>query len=412
MRNTEYMVELDRVSKRYDHGHKTLSEAIARWLPGGGAAKAGEGQAKDFWSIRDLGFAVAKGETLGVIGANGSGKSTLLKLIAGITHPTEGCVRTRGRVGSLIELGAGFNPALTGRENVYLNGAVLGLTRKEIEECYEPIVTFAGLGEFLEMPVKYYSSGMYAKLGFAIASHIRADVILMDEILAVGDASFQRQCYKKFQDIRESATVIIVSHDLSAVQKVCSRVLWLDKGQLRCDGDPEKVVGEYLESVLRERGKADGQRERMESVAVERRSGTGEVEIMKVSICDENSCSRTAFQTFDGVIIRIRYRVRGSVKDLGFGVKLCTDDNVFLHGTNTFLQNMSCVLRAAEGEVALRYAALPLLAGRYWLTVGATSGNDWSVPYDLRERICPFEVVTSRGDGGAVYFEHHWESYD
>jgi ABC-2 type transport system ATP-binding protein/lipopolysaccharide transport system ATP-binding protein len=203
----------------------------------------------EVWSLRDVDLDVAEGEAVGLLGRNGAGKSTMLKVLTRITDPTSGTVRTRGRVGALLEVGTGFHPELTGRENVYLNGAVLGMARSEIDRQYDAIVDFSGVERFLDTPVKRYSSGMYLRLAFAVAAHLQADIMVVDEVLAVGDAEFQRKCLGKMADIeRAGRTVVFVSHNLDAIQRLCPRSVWLEQGRVALSGPTPEVLDAYLSS--------------------------------------------------------------------------------------------------------------------------------------------------------------------
>lgn len=410
MRASDVVIEFEQVSKRYDRRSATLRDSLSRLFHGRCRTEGGEAVAtgSEFQAVKDVSFAVLRGETLGVIGANGAGKSTILKLIAGITAPTSGRIAVHGQVASLIELGAGFNQELTGRENIVLNGAVLGVSQREIERDFDRIAAFSGLGEFLDVPVKYYSSGMYAKLGFSVAVHVRADILLTDEILAVGDAVFQRQSIEKFRELKVSTTVVFVSHDLPLVERLCTRVLWFKRGRLECDGEPRKVIDAYLESVQREETRGLKDDVLPGSDAKGKRSGSGEMEILEVATCNGQGQLRKVFRTFDELVVRIRYRVNGPVRNPGFGVNICTQDNVFVQGTNTFNQGYRVKMAQEIGTIEVRYPNLPLMAGLYWLTVGATSNNDWTAPYDLCERVQTFEVMKTGPEGGVVCFDHSW----
>jgi ABC-type polysaccharide/polyol phosphate transport system ATPase subunit len=242
-------IELDRVSKRYRLGHRTnlreaLSAAVTRPL-------RGPSTRDELWSLRDVSFEVGDGESLGIVGRNGAGKSTVLKILAGITAPTSGMSRTRGRVAPLLEVGTGFHPELTGRENVYLNGAVLGMSRRDITRRFSDIVEFSGVERFLDTPVKRYSSGMYLRLAFSVAAHLEPDVLVVDEILAVGDAEFQRRCLGRMHEAeQEGRTLVFVSHDLDSLARLCPRSLWLDAGRVRQAGATSDVVRGYLADGL------------------------------------------------------------------------------------------------------------------------------------------------------------------
>jgi ABC-2 type transport system ATP-binding protein/lipopolysaccharide transport system ATP-binding protein len=247
-------IELENVSKRYllgeDYGPgRTLREAITSSLRH--VLRRGSHDREELWSLRDISFSVEEGEALGVIGRNGAGKSTLLKVLTRITEPTSGVARTRGRVGALLEVGAGFHWELTGRENIYLNGAILGMTRREIDTQFDAIAAFAGMERFLDTPVKRYSSGMYLRLAFSIAAHLAAEILLVDEVLAVGDMEFQRKCLGKMDEVgRSGRTVVFVSHNLDAIAKLCPRTVWLDRGRIQAIGPTEQIIEEYLGSAI------------------------------------------------------------------------------------------------------------------------------------------------------------------
>jgi ABC-2 type transport system ATP-binding protein/lipopolysaccharide transport system ATP-binding protein len=250
-------IEVSGVSKRYRVGAKaatSLREAITDRL----SWRSDSDPTRDVWSLRDVSFEVATGEVIGVVGRNGAGKSTLLKILARITEPTKGLSRTRGRVASLLEVGTGFHNELTGRENVYLNGAILGLTRREISARFDAIVDYSGVGRFIDTPIKRYSSGMYLRLAFAVAAHVEPDILIVDEVLAVGDAEFQRKCLAGMSTVgAQGRTVVLVSHDLDAIARLCPRTLWLDGGVLRKDGDTEAVLDAYLRTTREEQAGAN-----------------------------------------------------------------------------------------------------------------------------------------------------------
>jgi ABC-type polysaccharide/polyol phosphate transport system ATPase subunit len=233
------VITFDNVSKKFRRGQKLLlKEAlIDLFLPD---------KLEDFWALKDVSFEIKKGETIGIIGNNGSGKSTILKLIAGVMFPTKGNVTVKGRISPLIELGAGFHSELTGRENIYLNGAILGLTKKQIDERFSDIVAFSELSDFIDTPVKHYSSGMYMRLGFSVAVHTDPEILLIDEIFAVGDTSFQEKCFKKMEEFKKNnVTIIFVTHDISIVESFCEKAIFINKGQLENIGDAKQIVKEY-----------------------------------------------------------------------------------------------------------------------------------------------------------------------
>jgi ABC-type polysaccharide/polyol phosphate transport system ATPase subunit len=247
-------VQLEHVSKRYVLGQRlnareALSAAAARII---GRSSS---PSREIWSLRDVSFSLGDGEALGIVGANGAGKSTVLKILANITAPTAGVSRTRGRVAALLEVGTGFHPELTGRENIYLNGAILGMSRSDITRRFDQIVDFSGVERFLDTPVKRYSSGMYLRLAFAVAAHLEPDVLVVDEILAVGDAEFQRKCIVRMHEAEEEGrTLVFVSHDLETLSKLCERSLWLESGRIRDAGATEAIVRDYLASTMLDHG--------------------------------------------------------------------------------------------------------------------------------------------------------------
>ena len=256
----EVAIKAESVGKRYwlgtGHHEDSLGRKIDRLAKApfrralGRGAPESDGDAEEFWALRDISLELPKGEILGLIGPNGSGKSTLLKMLSNITPPTEGRITLRGRVGTLLEVGTGFHPELTGRENVYLNGAILGMRRQEIDALFDEIVEFSGIDRFLDTPVKRYSSGMFVRLAFAVAAHLDTEILLVDEVLAVGDTEFQRKCLGKIDDVaRGGRTIIFVSHNLTAVQRLCTRSIWLDKGSMVDSGPTPQVVTQYLKQV-------------------------------------------------------------------------------------------------------------------------------------------------------------------
>jgi ABC-type polysaccharide/polyol phosphate transport system ATPase subunit len=391
-------IRFEQVSKCYRRPRGSLVDLLGRRK---GQAQGG------LWALRSVSFTVPRGETLGIIGPNGAGKSTILKLIAGITAPTSGHVAVQGRVGTLIELGAGFHPDLTGRENVFLNGALMGLRRSEVEERFDEIVRFSGLEGFLDLPVKYYSSGMYAKLGFAVAAHVNAEILLTDEILAVGDAAFQRQCLKAFERLQAATTIVFVSHDLSAIRRVCSRVIWLRDGTIEAIGPPDRMIDAYLASLQPDR-EAQIPTARLAHSSGMRRWGTRQISIEAVGTYDGEGRPRTLFKPNDVMTVRIRYRICGPIADPGFCVNISSDDDLLIHGTNTFVDGVTLKMADEVGILEVRYSRLPLLSGTYWLAVGATSANDWSRVYDFIDRVERFEVISLRPDGGMICIEHDW----
>jgi lipopolysaccharide transport system ATP-binding protein len=382
-------------------------------------------------ALDDVSFEVARGEAFGIVGGNGSGKSTLLKLIAGILKPTSGSLSTSGRVAALIELGAGFHPEISGKENVYINGAVMGLSRREIDDRYERIVDFSGLGGFLDEPVKNYSSGMYVRLGFAVAIHTDPEILLVDEVLAVGDEAFAHRCLRRIDEfLAAGKTVIFVSHSLGLVEDLCDRVLWLDSGRVKIAGEPRHVVDSYRQEVAEQEGREHREekeaRERDEAepspagataaVAADGapagevlRWGSGATEITGVRLLDESGAERYHFESGRLVTFEISCRSQEKIDDLVFGVGLFTPRGVEVWGSNTDLDGLGCEGEPGEGTVRLTCPKLRLAAGDYLVDVAAHASD--GAPYDYRKRLVTF-TVTSAHRGAGVYFPEHAWSFD
>jgi ABC-type polysaccharide/polyol phosphate transport system ATPase subunit len=347
-------------------------------------------------------FAVERGQCFGVVGANGSGKSTLLKLIAGTAKPTSGTIEVEGRISALLELGAGFHPDFTGRENAYLNGALLGLSRKETEAAMPAIEAFAQLGRFFDAPIKTYSSGMAARLGFAVAVHVDPDVLLVDEVLAVGDEYFQHKCYAKIAEFRGAGkTIVLVSHDIGLIQRLCDGAIWLDQGRVAASGTVRDVATAYhLEVGEREL------RERALRGEVGGRTGSGEIEILSAKVVGGEGFPKTLLEIGEPARFEILYRNKSGLKDAVFGVYVYRDDGTGIYGTNTMLDDVAVPLRE-EGVVRFAMDALALLPGAYDVDVAATDRSDRH--YDYRQKALNFRVVGSSREVGIARLPHRWE---
>ena len=362
-------------------------------------------------ALEEVDFTVARGEAFGVIGGNGSGKSTLLKLVAGMLKPTAGRITVAGRVAALIELGAGFHPEISGRENVFINGAVLGLTRKQVERKYDDIVEFSGLADFMEEPVKNYSSGMYVRLGFAVAVHTDPDVLLVDEVLAVGDEAFAHRCLRRIEEFLASGrTLLLVSHSLDLVEGVCDRVLWLDNGRQRLVGEPRRVIDAYRQEVAEREGEehlvAKREREKAgKEVPEELRWGSREAEIVSIRLLAGGE-ERYHVESGEDLTFEIRARAGRPLDDFVFGVAVSTPRNVEVWGTNTDLEGY--VPGRFEGEATVRLAcpALRLGPGEYVVDVAVHSKE--GAPYDYQRRALAFTVTTGTRGVGVYQPEHRW----
>lgn len=359
-------------------------------------------------ALIDVSFAVAPGETLGIVGANGSGKSTLLKLLAGVLKPTSGTVSVRGRLAALLELGAGFHPEISGRENVLINGLLLGLTKREIAGRFDRIVRFAELEEFIDAPVKTYSSGMAVRLGFSIAAHCDPDVLLVDEVLAVGDEAFARRSLEKFSEFeRAGKTLLFVSHDLALVVERCRRALWLDGGRLAADGPSGETIALYRERVSEREAERRAGTRRAEPPAARRdRIGTGAASISTVNLLDGEG--RPTFRVRSGEPARLAMNVEApsALDDFVFGFAISTVSGVVVFGSNTEIDGFAPEELAGESTVVLEFAALDLAPGVYTVDA-AVHARDGS-PYDYRRDLLRFEVAADRAVAGVWSPARSW----
>ncbi len=372
-------------------------------------------------ALSDVSFTVAKGEAVGLIGSNGSGKSTLLKTVAGILRPTSGTIRVDGRVAALIELGAGFHPEISGRENIYINGAVLGLSRREIDRRFDAIVEFSGLENFIEEPVKNYSSGMYVRLGFAVAVHTDPDILMVDEVLSVGDEAFSHRCLRRIEEyLADGKTLLLVSHSLDLIEEICDRVVWLEGGELKESGLPRRVVDAYREWVAAGEGEAHQQaKEQREHEAEEPedepqeealRWGSGEAVIEQIRILVGGE-ERYYFQTGDEVTFEISARAHRELEDFVFGIAIQTPRGDECWGTNTDLDGL-VPSRLSKGPVTVRVRCpnLRLGPGEYLLDVAVHAGD--GTPYDYRRQLASFSVTAPVRGVGTYFPEHEWAFSD
>jgi ABC-type polysaccharide/polyol phosphate transport system ATPase subunit len=370
-----------------------------------------------FPALQGVSFAVPQGTTYGIIGRNGSGKSTALKLVAGITKPTTGTVNVQGRISALIELGAGFHPEISGRENVFINGIMLGLTKREVAKRFDEIVEFAELKNFIDAPVKTYSSGMYMRLGFAVAIHVDPDVLLVDEVLAVGDEGFTHKCLDKFGEFkRRGKTILLVTHSLNLVEKFCDDALWLDHGSVRGAGDPKRVIDAYLTDVERseERELAAAGAKAEETAAepapadmaraVEGRWGSREIEITSVTVTGASGEPAHIFQSGERMAVHLKVRAEHPTSDFVFGIGLYNAEGVTCYGTNTLLEELEPVEMHGDGEVTFAIDSLDLVDGTYKLDVAVHKRDGY--PYDYHRLLYTFRVKSRTPDVG-IYRPHH-----
>jgi len=348
-------------------------------------------RSEEFWALKDVSFDIHEGSTTGLIGPNGSGKTTLLKIMAGILRPTEGRVVTRGRIAALLELGAGFHPELTGRENVYLNASILGLSRKETDQAFDSIVEFSELEDFIDNQVKFYSSGMFVRLGFAVAVHVDPQILLVDEVLAVGDEAFQRKCLARIQEFqREGRTIVFVTHAADLVRQICDQAVMLEHGEIRSSGKPDDVVREFRLFML----KAD--------LAYATDQGTKELEIVSAELIREDGTSGAKALSGQTLTIQIDLKANVPVDDPVISFALHDQDNKFLYGTNTDWKGVR--FHPFEGKKRVRFhlRSLPFIRGKFWVTLGVHS-RDSSRVYHVQEQRYTFEVSTGEENPGQVF---------
>ncbi len=361
------------------------------------------GRAEDVWALRDVSFSVEPGSALGLVGRNGSGKSTLLRIIAAIIKPTSGRVDVDGRIGTLLELGAGFHPDFTGRENVFLNGSILGLKRSYIRERFDEIVGFAELEDFIDVPVRTYSSGMYMRLGFAVASHVDADVLLLDEVFAVGDGAFQRKCLDRIFDFkRNGGTIVFVSHDAAAVEQLCERTILLREGRVAFDGSTHDALTEYHRLLADERDPA-------ELAAGLSEWGSGEARIADVRVCGTGGVERERFRSGDAFSLAIRLVAAAAVPAPRLSYELRDEADRLLAGGGLDVDEVGWPDGAGELPLRFDLDALPLANGRFHFSL-ALAGPESGHLYHRLERVAPFVVGSDAGERGAVSLAGRWSA--
>ncbi len=346
-----------------------------------------------FWALREVSFQINQGETIGLVGGNGAGKSTALKLISQIIQPTHGKVSTHGRVTALLELGAGFHPELSGRDNVFLNGAVMGLSRAQIRRKFDSIVAFSELEEFIDEPVKEYSSGMFARLGFAVAVHMEPQILLVDEALSVGDQAFQAKCSERMLQLRnQGITTVLVSHSLETLTQICTRALWLRKGRLAEDGSAQAVADAYLRSVLTKQAQQDAQ---AGAAALDdpQRPGSGEARITHIQFFDDAGNDTRAFETFQPMTIRLHYRATQRIERPMFGLAFNrVSDGLHLAGPNNVYDGDVIEMIEGVGFVDYRMPAVPWLPGELVVS-GAIYDRSEAHCYDYLHHAARFVMM-------------------
>jgi len=378
---SDVVISAENLGKKYIIGHQSdrerytaLRDVVGRTIKGlarsardmirGRPIVAGD-DLEEFWALKDINFEIKQGEVVGIIGRNGAGKSTLLKILSRITEPSEGRVTIKGRVASLLEVGTGFHPELTGRENIYLNGAILGMTRAEIRRKFDEIVAFAGVEKFLDTPVKRYSSGMYVRLAFAVAAHLEPEILVVDEVLAVGDAEFQKKCLGKMGEVAKGGrTVLFVSHNMSAVTQLCERCIWLDSGKIRKDGLAKRIVSQYLESGIVVASLGDNKNEYL----VE---GDGFV-VKRITVCSEDGVERKVVDKKDGFLINLECNEKEYVDGRRICIRIIRGDGLTLF-QSCYTPDVR-LLDASDGmgySAVIRVPGNILKSGVYYIGVSA-----------------------------------------
>jgi len=344
---------------------------------------------KSFWALTDVSASVEEGEVVGIIGRNGAGKSTLLKVLSKITYPTSGVVTVNGRIASLLEIGTGFHEELTGRENIYLNGSIMGMKRKEINAKLDAIVAFAGVERFVDTPIKRYSSGMRLRLGFAVAAHLDPDILLVDEVLAVGDVDFQKKCLKAMDDLRTGGrTVLFVSHNMAAIENLCPRTIWLDSGKVQQDGDTVETIKAYL-STFSVAGEAGFDLRQAKS-----RRGTGEVSYTILELLSPDGQPLKLIRSGDNLTVRLHYHAKGRISNPHFGVEFYTELGTLVTSVNTWSTGYDIpFLSPGDGQIDLNIDVLYLLPGRYYISLWLSGAE--RVSYDRLEHCATFDVEAS-----------------
>jgi lipopolysaccharide transport system ATP-binding protein len=401
---TDNAIEVERLSKKFRIGTERRDSLKERFV-------RGSGRYDEFWALRDISFAVPHGTTFGLIGQNGSGKSTLLKMLAGVFRPTDGSIATTGRISALLELGAGFHGELTGRENIYLNGAILGLSRKQIAAAMDEIVSFSGIEEFIDSPVKIYSSGMYVRLGFSIAVTVDPEILIVDEIIAVGDEEFQRKCFDHLYELRRrGTTIVLVSHGMGTVADLCDDALWLDKGQLKSIGPVRDVIDDYLEAVNQKEAEA---KERSGVGGVEsdgertRRLGSGEIRVTHLDFIDHNGNVAGFLSGGEECTVRMHYEAEQDLPSVTFGLGFSHESGVSVAGPNSGYGERATKVAAGTGYVDFHIPDLILQPSTFLVTAAAV---DRGHTYDFRDRAFELRVRAQEAvtEPGLVRLPGNW----
>lgn len=411
-------IRAQNLSKQYEIGmakqrHNTLRDQLAEGV-GSLFRPDGRKSAKTIWALKNVSFEVKQGEVLGIIGRNGAGKTTLLKILSRITEPTSGRAEVYGRVGSLLEVGTGFHPELSGRENIYLSGSILGMKKREIDATLGAIVEFSGVEKFVDTPIKRYSSGMRLRLGFAVAAHLRPDVLLIDEVLAVGDLDFQKKCLQAMSGLGTSGrTVLFVSHDLAAIENLCPRTIWINNGQIQEDDHTRDVIEKYLSSFA-----ADNQSGRDLS-NVRNRSGSGKIRYTEMEFSNRDGQSRNLVRSGDSLTVRLYFHARQAIRKPHFGLEIYTELGTLVTDVSTWASGYEIpILPQGDGYIDLEITLLNLMPGRYY--VGLWLAGLGTGDYDRLNKCAVLDIEHSNfyqsGRGidkklGIIFLPCKWRSH-
>ncbi len=404
------MLHVQNVSKLYRLYNNPI-DRLRELLPFGSAPLH-----RTFWALRDISFSVERGEIVSLVGPNGCGKSTLLQIISGILQPTTGRVVAKGRVAALLELGAGFNPEFTGRENVFLNGEILGLTREQMEQALPSIERFAEIGEFVNRPVKEYSTGMYVRLAFATAIHVEPEILIVDEALAVGDAVFANRCIRKFEELKEKQTTILfVSHDLGLVKQLSHRAVFLLNGTIQAMGEPTHVINRYIGMVLEKQRDFERKEERESKVPSSHRHGDGSSEILNVQLLDADERPCGAVESGQALTVRLMIRFHQQRTDPMVGILIRTRIGMDVFGTNTRIEQIRLGRLEVGEEITISFRFHCWLTPQQYTLTVATQDDDGS-SHDWLDDVTAFEVVSTRQAAGVAdlraeitWCKHEWE---
>ena len=373
--------------------------------------------------LNGISFEVKKGEAIGLIGHNGCGKSTTLKLLTKIMYPDSGTIEMRGRVSSLIELGAGFHPDMSGRENIYINASIFGLTKHEIDKRLGDIIAFSELEQFIDNPVRTYSSGMYMRLAFSVAINVNADILLIDEILAVGDVNFQTKCFERLKEIkRKGTTIVIVSHAFSQIEQICDKSIWINEGKIVDEGIPKYVHENYLNTMEEQRlkkkeiGSASGSQSVLNKNNDEKlpafcsplsiRIGNKEAEFTDVKLMTEDGVEKTVYKTGESFVVQMEYHCNKQGLDVNFGIGIFRDDGIHVYGTNTLIEHDMLVQAQQKGRVQIIIKNNCLLPGKYMLDVAMHSED--GIRYDDIRNVTPFVITANKKDVGICRLDNYW----